>query len=115
MSLALGAKGERIAKQYLQNLHFTILCANYRTRVGEIDVVAKKDDIIYFIEVKTRIGNRHGKPYEAVTRVKQRHMQQAAQLYILQNKLQNSKLRLSVVSIELETTEQVKNIALFDL
>ena len=115
MSLSLGFVGEKIAQNYLRSLSFSIRDTNYRTKGGEIDIVAEKNKTVYFVEVKTRIGDSHGKPYEAVTYAKQCHMQRAAQWYILQNKLQNSKLRLAVISIELMPDETVKTIAMFEL
>ncbi len=99
MNLTFGRKGECIAVEYLKQSGFSVLQTNYRTKVGEIDIVAKKDATIYFIEVKTRTSERYGKPYESVTHTKQAHMKRAAQWYVLQNKIGRSKLKLAVVSI----------------
>jgi putative endonuclease len=115
MNLAVGRIGEQRAQDYLRSHSFLLRHTNYRTKSGEIDIVAEKDNIVYFIEVKTRVGTSHGKPYEAVTYRKQQHMERSAQWYILQNKLQRSKLRLSVISIELLPSGETKAIAMFDL
>ena len=49
----IGRLGEDIAKKYLENKGFTIICLNYRKKCGEIDIIAKKGEITHFIEVKT--------------------------------------------------------------
>lgn len=50
----LGKKGEDIALVYLQGNGYKIIECNFRTRLGEVDIIAEKDDVIYFVEVKTR-------------------------------------------------------------
>lgn len=49
----IGKLGEDIASRYLLNRGFDVLCRNYRKKYGEIDIIAKKDNIIHFIEVKS--------------------------------------------------------------
>lgn len=109
-NIVLGKLGEDRAVDYLVKNSFTIRDRNFRTKSGEIDIVAQKSGTIYFIEVKTRSGEgKHGKPYEAVTYGKQIHMRRSAEWYVLKNKLQKSKLRLAVVSVEIQNdTETVK-------
>lgn len=99
MNLSVGRLGETKASAYLESLGFRILHRNYRTKVGEIDIVAKRDHIVYFIEVKTRKSVKYGKPHEAVTHSKQIHMKRAAQWYVLQNKMEKCKLKLAVISV----------------
>ena len=53
----LGNLGERIAKIYMQMNGYQIIKCNFRSRFGEIDIIAKKDEYIHFIEVKTRTKN----------------------------------------------------------
>ena len=64
---ALGQEGEKIAIKYLQRLGYTIIEENFRCKSGEIDIIAKEDNEIIFIEVKTRTSNRYGEPIEAKT------------------------------------------------
>ncbi len=52
----LGQRGEKIVARHLAGLGLKILARNYRTACGELDIVAMNDDIVHFIEVKTRIG-----------------------------------------------------------
>ena len=51
-----GFSAEDRACEFLQNHGFTILCRNFRSRFGEIDIIAKKDEILHFIEVKATLG-----------------------------------------------------------
>ena len=76
----LGLYGEDLACKYLQANGYTILERNFRCRrFGEIDIVASKAGVLSFIEVKTRCSSRYGKPVEAVTLAKQRHLDRVAQ------------------------------------
>ncbi len=116
MSLqSVGLIGERFAQQYLTSLGYSIKECNYRTKLGEMDIVAVKDEKIYFCEVKTRIGDLHGKPYEAVTYRKLQHIRRVAQAYLLQNGIKNSKLSLQVISIELLPSMEVKKIKMYEV
>lgn len=110
MNLSVGRLGETKASAYLESFGFRILHRNYRTKVGEIDIVAKRDHIIYFFEVKTRKSVMYGQPYEAVTHFKQIHMKRAAQWYVLQNKLEKSKLKLAVISVLIEGKNETINL-----
>ena len=65
-----GNLGEELACTYLENKQFEILARNYRSKFGEIDVVALRKGTLHFIEVKTRSTDRFGKPAEAVDREK---------------------------------------------
>lgn len=116
MSLqSLGKIGEECAKNHLVSLGFIIIERNYRTRLGEMDIIAKKDKKIFFCEVKTRIGDLHGKPYEAVTYRKLQHIQRVAQAYLLQNNIKNSKLSIQVISIELFPDYSVKKLKMYEI
>lgn len=77
----LGRWGEEIAAAYLLANGFVILDRNVHTPYGEIDLVAQRQDITIFIEVKTRTSNRLGNPEEAVNARKQAHMLATAEYY----------------------------------
>lgn len=81
----MGDIGEDLAALALENSGFRILDRNFNTKVGELDIVAMKNGVIHFVEVKTRNGSMYGYPSEAITPQKQRHMRKAAEYY-LQNK-----------------------------
>jgi putative endonuclease len=110
-----GKLGETLATDYLKNKGYSILHRNYRTPLGELDIIAKKNDTICFFEVKTRSSDKKGKPYEAVNFYKLQHLKRAIELYVLQNKLQTYKLSLSVISIIIGQGQKPETIQQYDL
>lgn len=113
-SLQIGKLGEQIASDHLASKGLHIIDRNFRTKYGEIDLIIKKDKKIIFVEVKTRIGDQKGKPYEAVTRSKYGHLKLAAELYVLKNNLKEYKLSIHVVSIILASDLKVEKIDHFE-
>ena len=95
----LGKFGEESAIDFLKNNGYKILATNYRTRLGEIDIVAKDEGTICFIEVKTRLSDRFGLPQEALTRFKQRQIAKTALHFLKDNSLLEKKARFDVVSV----------------
>ncbi len=93
-----GAFGENMAALYLENNGYRILCRNYRCRCGELDIIALKDDELRFTEVKTRSSFDFGRPCEAVDRNKQKHIKQAAYMYLRQ--ISEMKCRPSVFKFD---------------
>ena len=77
----LGREGEKQAVKYLKKNGYKILEKNYRTRFGEVDVIARKGEVVAFIEVKTRLTDIFGSPSQAVTRERQFKYIQAAKFY----------------------------------
>ena len=77
----LGREGEKQAVKYLKKNGYKILEKNYRTRFGEVDVIARKGEVVAFIEVKTRLTDIFGSPSQAVTRERQIKYIQAAKFY----------------------------------
>ena len=96
---AFGAEGEASAKDYLVGSGYRILAMNYRRAGGEIDIIAKKRNVTAFVEVKRRTSDRFGRPSEAVTPSKQRHILRAAMAYVQENALEDSTLRFDVIEI----------------
>lgn len=74
--------GERVATNYIEKMGLTVVDTNYRTRLGEIDIIAKRDLVYHFIEIKARRGMQHGLAREAVTKKKQKHIKRAAMLFL---------------------------------
>lgn len=77
-----GLWGEIFAARYLRDNDYDIIAANYRCRMGEIDIIAEKDGTVSFVEVKTRNENPMFAPMEAVDSQKQRKLIAAAQVYM---------------------------------
>jgi len=97
---AIGIDGEKRAILFLKKQGFRILKANYRSRVGEIDIIATRNDLIAFIEVKTRQSNDYGYPEEAVNRKKMRRIIKAAKYYLVTHDLYDKKdVRFDVLSL----------------
>ena len=80
----LGKNGEAFAQDFLTAQGYEILQANYRTKVGEIDLIAKNKDVICFIEVKTRQEDGWD-AFEAVDKRKQYKIVRVAQQYLIEN------------------------------
>lgn len=80
----LGGRGEAYGKAFLKRKGYRILEENYRTSIGEIDIIARDGDTVVFVEVKTRESGRFGRPFEAVDLRKQRKISGAALLYLKQ-------------------------------
>jgi putative endonuclease len=95
----LGRSGEEAAVVLLKENGYKILARNYKTRLGEIDIVARDKDTLCFVEVKTRLSERFGLPSEAVSRFKQRQISKAALIFLKEKKLLDKKARFDVVSV----------------
>lgn len=78
----IGSWGEEIACNYIMKKGMTVISRNYRSKFGEIDIIAKDGGCIVFIEVKTRKNNLYGNASEYVTRKKQKKIILTAQEYI---------------------------------
>ena len=81
----LGQRGEKAATHYLRRRGYKILVRNFRSGKAEVDIVARDDDWLVFVEVKTRETEQFGAPSEAVDRDKQRNLTKAALDYLIQN------------------------------
>lgn len=111
----IGNLGERIAENYLKNKGYQILDKNYSFRIpgdvqrGEIDIVAKKEDIISFVEVKTLKKSSFMRPEEKVNFAKQRKLRMTAESWLIENKIPlNSKWQIDVIAIELNPGKKIK-------
>lgn len=85
----LGKLGEELAAKYLEKNGYTLLEQNYRFGRDEVDIIASINDLIVFVEVKTRANNFLGNPEEAVTTSKQKKIIKVANSYLLDNDLDN--------------------------
>ncbi len=94
-----GKIGERIAADYLKNHGYEIISRNFRTRYGEIDIIARHKNTLVFIEVRSRGGDRFGTPTESITRDKQNKLRLMSAYFLLKNKLQRQAHRIDVVAI----------------
>ena len=99
LSKILGKQGEDRAAQFLVKQGYKLLERNYRTRSGEIDLIALHQGQVVFVEVKTRTSDAYGAPELAVNLRKQQRMIKAALGYIKYKKLHQVPCRFDVVAI----------------
>jgi putative endonuclease len=81
----IGKVGELIASKYLVEKGFAIICKNWTCRWGELDLIAEKDNMITFVEVKYRTGPINGHPSEAMTYYKRKSLQRSINMYLAKN------------------------------
>jgi putative endonuclease len=97
---AIGSEGEEKAILFLKKQGFKILEKNYRCKIGEIDIIATKNDLISFVEVKTRRSEEFGHPEESVNRRKRKKIINTAKYYLMVNNLYYKKdVRFDILSI----------------
>jgi len=97
--LLRGRKGERIACRFLMKLGFDILARRYRSRSGELDLIAYEGDTLVFIEVKTRSSAAFGEPWEFVDWQKQQILRRTAEGFIADHDLGQYAYRFDIVSV----------------
>jgi putative endonuclease len=102
-----GKWGEELAAGYLQQQGYQILFRNFYSKYGELDIVAKRNNLLVFVEVKTRTQNSFGTPGEAVDERKRRHMNYAANFFIQRFGFHHFDLRFDVIEINLNHLENV--------
>jgi putative endonuclease len=95
----LGDRGEQLAAGFLADRGWVILHRNYRIGHREIDLVARRNEVVAFIEVKTRGGLGYGHPLEAITRKKRKEIQQVAAAWIEAHGSPNDVYRFDAVAI----------------
>ncbi|MBW2108349.1 MAG: YraN family protein [Deltaproteobacteria bacterium] len=114
---ALGEAGECLAVEALKKSGYKIIEINHRSRLGEIDIIARERGTLAFVEVKTRRTDGFGAPKTAVTREKQRKISMVALEYLKQTGQMDEDARFDVVAIRLlpgsSEVEIIKNA--FDL
>jgi putative endonuclease len=94
-----GRESEELAARHLKKNGYKILERNYRTELGEIDIIAKQKKTIVFVEVKARKTKRFGSPKEAITPKKQLKISMVALLYLKKTSQSNARARFDVVTV----------------
>ena len=101
----VGNAGEEFAARVLEDAGYVIMERNYRTKIGEIDIIAVRDGVLHFIEVKTRSGDEFGYPADAVTDSKQNTIRRSADLYMSRRKLMWRSVSLDVMEVTFNLIE----------
>lgn len=95
----LGKAGEDIATKYLIKNGYKIIERNFYCKMGEIDIIAKKDEYIVFVEVKTRSSNKYGVPIESITNKKLKSLYKTARFYVYTRDLQYKLIRFDAIEV----------------
>ena len=104
----LGRKGEKAACSYLRQNGWKILEKNYKTPFGEIDIIAEKDGVIAFTEVKTRLSDIFGLPSEAVTSQRKLRYIRGAN-YFFTNKTIDCVVRFDIIEVFKNQLNHIEN------
>lgn len=119
-SRLIGQKGEDIAVSYIKNKEYIVLDRNYHSRFGEIDIIAKKENYIVFIEVKTRHENAMVTAFESVDMIKQKKIIKTAMIYLMKHDV-NLQPRFDVIEVlfekgsgSIKAVNQIENAFLGD-
>ena len=113
-----GQSGEQLAAEYLRQRGYTIIEVNFASRWAEIDIIAERNQVLYFFEVKTRRGLQYGHPFHAISRAKLRKLRNLAYLFIQRQTISYTGFRLGAIGIILQfgvapKIDCVTNIDLF--
>lgn len=98
----LGRWGEHVAALHLEAQGLRIIARNWRCARGEIDLVAQEEDVLVFVEVKTRRGRALGLPEEALTPAKARRLVSLGEMYLVDHDLTDLAWRVDLVAVELD-------------
>ena len=109
-----GSQGEAMAADHLTGKGFTILQLNWRHSHWEVDIIASKDGILHFIEVKTRRTKKFGHPEEAVTKKKIQNLVNAAEEYLYREP-QWQRIQFDVLSITILKNKPVEYFLIEDV
>ncbi len=95
-----GMRGEEIARKHLKKQGLKILETNFRTRQGELDIIARERDTLVFVEVKTALNTNFGNPLEWIPLWKQNRIVKVSQSYLLSRGLHDIPVRYDVVGVD---------------
>ena len=111
----VGRAGEEIAAKYLEKQGAAIIARNFTVRGGEIDLIAEKDDIVHFVEVKLRKSAAFAQAREFVDYKKQERLKQTALLYLSQHEENTKQPRFDVIEVYAPEGMQTKHPEIFHL
>ena len=103
-----GQKGEKLAASFLRKKGYSIRDKGWRWRRYELDIIAEKQNMVIFVEVKTRKSEKYGAPETAVNSKKKKHIAQAARWYIKQKSLSRKLIRFDIISVIIDDDGQTE-------
>ncbi len=95
-----GKQGEEIATNFLIKKDYKIIQRNYNTKFGEIDIICRHNNILVFVEVKTRSSKNEAQIFESINSKKIDRLKKAASLYLQQTKDSDSVCRFDAIFIK---------------
>ena len=107
---ALGDFGERVARAHLEAKGYRILATKFRVREAEVDIVAQRDDVVAFVEVKTRRGDALGSAVEALDRRKGKRLLLAADAFAQEHPELPPDRRIDLIAIDLDAQGRVVSV-----
>ncbi len=115
-NIQVGKTGEDLATRYLEKLGYDIIQRNYKCKTGEIDIIAKDNKTIVFVEVKTRSSQIFGNPAESIGSKKLSSIIKALQFWLLINNKTQDDIRVDAIEVNFESGDyklnHIKNITL---
>ncbi|MZG30409.1 MAG: YraN family protein [Nitrospinae bacterium] len=106
--LQFGQEGESAALDFLKKKSYRILEKNFRSKLGEIDIIADHKGVIVFIEVKARSNHEYGHPFIALTPTKQKKIIQTAQSFLSQKRIVDKPVRFDVIAMTMDPSNTWK-------
>lgn len=100
-----GQCGEQIAAEYLRQNGYTIHATNWRMTGGELDIVASKDNVMTFVEVRTRSANNTESAFASVTKRKQALLERAVYHYLDAHQLDNIQWQIDIIAIAMKNSQ----------
>jgi putative endonuclease len=95
-----GTQGEKRVREYLAGEGYQILESNFRFHHREVDIIAAKNDVLAFVEVKMRCDSSYGRGSEAISDVKKRNIISVARYYMQKNNMHDCNVRFDVASLD---------------
>ncbi|MDD5031558.1 MAG: YraN family protein [Patescibacteria group bacterium] len=106
----VGKFGENLAKNYLLKKGYEIIGENVKISFQEIDIIARQEKMLVFIEVKTRLSSAFGGAEDAFDFRKSGYLEKALESYIYKNNLDENLIRLDFISIDLNREKKIAKI-----
>lgn len=102
-----GNAAEGIAAEFLTSKGYKIKKRNFHFgRIGEIDIIAEENDVLVFVEVKSKYSSKYGDPLESITYSKQKKIRKTAEGYIYVNKQYGRECRFDVITVDYSNNKE---------
>lgn len=110
----IGNQAESLACAFLRQKDFEILERNFTIYGGEIDIIARKDDLLVFVEVKARYTHEYGLPEESITERKISFLRRTVHVYLQQRQLHHLRCRVDLVAIDFTNSPDQPEIKIIE-